>query len=82
MHLEDEPPEPMVLKLPPLSDELAARMYELVQDFLEQYAPQTARDDCSHLSRDVTRGALELKSTSPREFIRSLQHQPAARAVG
>lgn len=27
----------MVLKLPPLSDELAARVYELVQDFLEQY---------------------------------------------
>jgi hypothetical protein len=37
MHFEDEPPEPMVLKLPPLPDELAARMYELVQDFLEQY---------------------------------------------
>lgn len=37
MHFEDEPPEPMVLKLPPLSDELAATMYELVQNFLEQY---------------------------------------------
>lgn len=37
MHFDDEPPEPMVLKLPPLSDELAARMYELIQDFLEQY---------------------------------------------
>jgi hypothetical protein len=37
MHFEDEPPEPLVLKLPPLSDELAARMYELLQDFLEQY---------------------------------------------
>jgi hypothetical protein len=37
MHFEDEPPAPMVLKLPPLSDEIAARVYELVQDFLEQY---------------------------------------------
>jgi hypothetical protein len=37
MHFEDEPPEPMVLKLPPLSDEFAAKMYELVQDSLEQY---------------------------------------------
>lgn len=37
MHFDDEPPEPMVLKLPPLSDELAARMYELIQDFLEQF---------------------------------------------
>jgi hypothetical protein len=37
MHFDDEPPEPLVLKLPPLSDELAARMYELIQDFLEQY---------------------------------------------
>lgn len=36
MHVDDEP-GPMVLKLPPLSDELAARMYELIQDFLEQY---------------------------------------------
>lgn len=33
----DESPEPLLLKLPPLSDELAARMYELVQLFLEQY---------------------------------------------
>ena len=31
MHFEDEPLEPMVLKLPPLPDELAVRMYELVQ---------------------------------------------------
>ncbi len=37
MHFEDEPPSPMRLKLPPLSDEIAARMYELLQDFLEQY---------------------------------------------
>lgn len=37
MHFDDEPPEPLMLKLPPLSDELAAKMYELVQDFLEQY---------------------------------------------
>lgn len=37
MHFEDEPPAPSVLKLPPLSDEIAARMYELLQDFLEQY---------------------------------------------
>jgi hypothetical protein len=37
MHYDDEPPEPLVLKLPPLPDELAVRMYELVQLFLEQY---------------------------------------------
>lgn len=37
MHFEDEAPAPSVLKLPPLSDEIAARMYELLQDFLEQY---------------------------------------------
>lgn len=36
MH-HDESPEPLVLKLPPLPDELAVRMYELVQLFLEQY---------------------------------------------
>jgi hypothetical protein len=37
MHYDDEPPEPLVLTLPPLSDELAASVYELVQLFLEQY---------------------------------------------
>jgi hypothetical protein len=37
MHYDDESPEPLVLKLPSLPDELAARMYELVQLFLEQY---------------------------------------------
>jgi hypothetical protein len=37
MHYDDEPHEPLVLKLPPLPDELAVRMYELVQLFLEQY---------------------------------------------
>jgi hypothetical protein len=37
MHYDDESPEPMLLKLPPLPDELAVRMYELVQLFLEQY---------------------------------------------
>jgi hypothetical protein len=37
MHFEDQPPEPMRLRLPPLSDELAVRMYEFLQDFLEQY---------------------------------------------
>jgi hypothetical protein len=36
-HYDDEPPEPLVLKLPPLPDELAVRMYELAQLFLEQY---------------------------------------------
>ena len=36
-HCDDEPPEPLVLKLPPLPDELAVRMYELAQLFLEQY---------------------------------------------
>jgi hypothetical protein len=37
MHFDDESPEPLLLKLPPLPDELAVRMYELVQLFLEQY---------------------------------------------
>ena len=37
LHYDDESPEPLVLRLPPLSDELAVRMYELVQLFLEQY---------------------------------------------
>ena len=37
MHFEDEPPEPVVLKLPPVSDEPAARMCELMQEFLDQY---------------------------------------------
>jgi hypothetical protein len=37
MHYDDESPEPLLLKLPPLPDELAVRMYELVQLFLEQY---------------------------------------------
>lgn len=37
MHYDDEPPEPLLLKLPPLPDELAVRMYELLQLFLEQY---------------------------------------------
>ena len=37
MHYDDESPEPLVLNLPPLPDELAVRMYELVQLFLEQY---------------------------------------------
>lgn len=37
MHYDDESPDPLVLKLPPLPDELAVRMYELVQLFLEQY---------------------------------------------
>ncbi len=37
MHYENECPEPLILKLPPLPDELAVRMYELVQLFLEQY---------------------------------------------
>ena len=36
-HYDDESPEPLLLKLPPLPDELAVRMYELVQLFLEQY---------------------------------------------
>jgi len=36
MHYDDESPEPLLLKLPPLPDELAVRMYELVQLFLEQ----------------------------------------------
>jgi hypothetical protein len=37
MHYDEESPEPLLLKLPPLPDELAVRMYELVQLFLEQY---------------------------------------------
>jgi len=37
MHYGDASPEPLVLKFPPLPDELAVRMYELVQLFLEQY---------------------------------------------
>lgn len=37
MHYDDESPDPLALKLPPLPDELAVRMYELVQLFLEQY---------------------------------------------
>jgi hypothetical protein len=37
MHFDDEPPEPAVLKLPPLPDELAVTMYELLLQFLEQY---------------------------------------------
>jgi hypothetical protein len=37
MHYDDESPEPLLLKLPPLPDELAVRMYELLQLFLEQY---------------------------------------------
>jgi hypothetical protein len=36
-HYDDESPEPLILKLPPLPDELAARMYELLQLFLEHY---------------------------------------------
>jgi hypothetical protein len=37
MHYDDESPEPLLLKLPPLPDELVVTMYELVQLFLEQY---------------------------------------------
>ncbi len=37
MHYDDESPEPLLLKLSPLPDELAVRMYELLQLFLEQY---------------------------------------------
>lgn len=37
MHYDDESPEPLILKLPPLPDELVVTMYELVQLFLEQY---------------------------------------------
>jgi hypothetical protein len=37
MHFDDEPPEPLVLKLPPLPDELAVTLYELLNHFLEQY---------------------------------------------
>lgn len=37
MHFDDESPELLLLKLPPLPDELAVRMYELVQLFLEHY---------------------------------------------
>jgi hypothetical protein len=37
MHYDDESPEPLLLKLPPLPDDLVVMMYELVQLFLEQY---------------------------------------------
>jgi hypothetical protein len=37
MHYDDESPEPLLLKLPPLPDELVVTMYELLQLFLEQY---------------------------------------------
>ena len=37
MHYDDESPEPLLLKLPPLPDDLVVTMYELVQLFLEQY---------------------------------------------
>ena len=37
MHYDDESPEPLLLKLPPLPDDLVVSMYELVQLFLEQY---------------------------------------------
>ncbi len=37
MHYDDESPEPLLLNSPPLPDELAVRMYELLQLFLEQY---------------------------------------------
>lgn len=37
MHYDDESPEPLVLKLPPLPDDLVVTMYELVQLLLEQY---------------------------------------------
>ncbi len=33
----DESPEPMALELPPLPDELAVTMYELVLQFVEQF---------------------------------------------
>ena len=50
MHYDDESPEPLVLNLPPLPDELAVRMYELVQLFLEQneerYQDQIQRFYC------------------------------------
>jgi len=37
MHYDDESPEPLILKLPPLPDDLVVTMYELMQLFLEQY---------------------------------------------
>jgi hypothetical protein len=37
MHYDDESPEPLILKLPPLPDNLVVAMYELMQLFLEQY---------------------------------------------
>jgi hypothetical protein len=37
IHYDDESPEPLLLKLPPLPDDLVVMMYELVQLFLEQY---------------------------------------------
>jgi hypothetical protein len=36
MHL-DESPQPASLKMPALPDELAATLYEILQDFLVQY---------------------------------------------
>lgn len=37
MHYDDESPEPLMLKLPPLPDDVVVTMYELMQLFLEQY---------------------------------------------
>jgi hypothetical protein len=37
MHYDDESAEPLILKLPPLPDDVVVTMYELMQLFLEQY---------------------------------------------
>lgn len=37
MHPTDDPTEPLRLKMPALSDEIAVTLYELLQQFLEQY---------------------------------------------
>jgi hypothetical protein len=90
MHFEDEPPEPMVLKLPrarpqraahsrseapPLSDELAARMYELVQDFLEQY------EHCyqSHIHRFYSERERERRERRGTDALRAYPTIPPAR---
>jgi len=37
MHYDDETPEPLILKLPQLPDDIAATLYEILQLLLEQY---------------------------------------------
>lgn len=69
MHPEDEPAGPLVLNMPGLTDEIAVTLYELLQQFLEQY------ESCYQyqISRVYYQRACEQRALREQHLVQSSQ---------